>query len=188
MSFQGRLVRLRARTRSDAELFTLWVNDPEVTLFLANGYPAVSREQEERLLEEWVYEPHVFSIETLAGQLIGNCKLFHVDLRHRSAELGIVIGDKNFWGRGYGTDSVALLLAYAFDHLGLHRVMLRHLVINTRGHHAYIKCGFREEGRLREAAWLHGRWHDDMLMSILEHEWRAHRAAASEATDHARDD
>jgi RimJ/RimL family protein N-acetyltransferase len=175
MSFQGQLVRLRARTRSDLPLFTKWFNDPDVTIFLANAYPALSIEKEERLFEGWIDDPNVFSIETLDERLIGNCSLFRVDTRSRSAELGIAVGDKEFWGQGYGGEAIELLLAYAFEHLGLHRVYLRFIDFNARGRRCYERCGFREEGRLREAVFVRGRWHDEVVMGILEQEWRARR-------------
>lgn len=183
MSFEGRLVRLRARTLSDVEKFTEWFNDPEVTQFLGNAFPAISPERERQLVEGWLNDPHAFSIETRGGQLIGNCLLTRVDLRHRSAELGIAIGDKAFWGQGYGTDAINLLLAYAFDHLGLHRVELQYLALNQRAREAYEKCGFIEEGCRREAVFLRGRWVDSILMSILDHEWRERQPPRAERND-----
>ncbi|HBY96703.1 MAG: GNAT family N-acetyltransferase [Ardenticatenaceae bacterium] len=183
MSFEGRLVCLRARSLSDVEKFTEWFNDPEVTQFVGNAFPAISPERERELVEGWLDDPHAFSIETRGGQLIGNCHLFRVDLRQRTAELGIVIGDKAFWGQGYGTDAITLLLSYAFEHLGLHRVELHYLAFNRRAREAYEKCGFVEEGRRREAVFIRGQWVDSILMSILEREWREHHPAHPEQDD-----
>lgn len=183
MSFEGRLVRLRARSLSDVEKFTVWFNDPEVTQFLGNAFPAISEERERELVEGWLDDPHAFSIETRGGQLIGNCHLFRVDMRQRRAELGIVIGDKAFWGQGYGTDALTLLLMYAFDHLGLHRVELEYLAFNRRAREAYEKCGFVEEGCRREAVFMRGRWLDSILMGILDREWREGHPAQAQADD-----
>ena len=183
MSFEGRLVRLRARSLDDVDKYWEWFNDPEVTQYLGNAFPAISCERERQLIEEWLNDPHAFAIETRGGQLIGNCHLFRVDMRQRVAELGIVIGDKSFWGQGYGTDALDLLLAYAFDHLGLHRVELQYVAFNRRAREAYDKCGFVEEGRRREAVFIRGEWVDSVMMSILDREWRARRPPQQASDD-----
>ena len=91
----------------------------------------------------------------------------------RSAGVGIVVGEKDQWGKGYGGEAMELMVRVAFDGLNLHRVYLTVADFNERGIRSYRRVGFREEGRWREARFIDGRFCDTVQMSILEHEWRA---------------
>lgn len=85
--------------------------------------------------------------------------------------MGIVIGDKNLWGHGYGNEATKLILEYGFKHLKLHRIQLMVLDFNKRAQHLYKKLGFVVEGIQREARLVNGEWHDVILMGILEKEF-----------------
>jgi RimJ/RimL family protein N-acetyltransferase len=93
--------------------------------------------------------------------------------RHGTAELGIMIGDRDYWGRGYGREVVRLLLRYGFHYLGLRRIALTTHAKNERAIRCYLACGFVEEGRPRQAAWIEGEYVDLVEMSILRDEWLA---------------
>lgn len=114
-----------------------------------------------------------FAIEA-DGQIIGICGLFGLDPTHRACELGITIGDKAYWGRGYGREAIGLLLDYAFRLLNVHRVYLRVHGRNERGIRTYRACGFVEEGRLRRHVWSNGAYDDLVFMGVLADEWSAH--------------
>ena len=86
--------------------------------------------------------------------------------------LGIFIGNKDYWGHGYGSDAVRLMLEYGFGQLNLHRVYLYVFAYNKRAIRAYEKCGLKHEGALREAGYKNGRYFDILVMGILENEWR----------------
>jgi RimJ/RimL family protein N-acetyltransferase len=189
---KGKLVRLRALEPSDVENAYKWVNDREVTHYLMVRYPW-SRVQEEKYLNENSARENNFedvrlAIETLDGKHIGMTGLHRARPEDRSAELGILIGDKSFWSSGYGTDTVQTLLRFAFDQMNLHKVALGVFEYNERGQACYRKCGFVEEGRFREEYFQDGRYWDVIRMSILRSEWRAiQEAAKSEvATDGTR--
>lgn len=96
-----------------------------------------------------------------------------VDPENRRARYAIGIFGPTFWGRGLGTEASRLVLAYAFEVLLLHRVELRVLAFNERAIACYERCGFRREGVEREGAWIGGEWQSDVIMSILEQEYRA---------------
>jgi RimJ/RimL family protein N-acetyltransferase len=132
---EGKLVNLRAREISDLERNSRWVNDREVTRYLAFRYqmPGLA---EEAWLRAGTSAPmafgHVaFAIETKDGRHIGNCDLTSVP-EDRKATLGIMIGEKDCWSKGYGTDALMTLLRFAFDEMNLNRVELGVLDQNVR--------------------------------------------------------
>jgi RimJ/RimL family protein N-acetyltransferase len=113
----------------------------------------------------------VFSIETDSGQHIGNVGLIDLNWKDRSAELGIVVGDRGQWGKGYAQDAIRTLLAFAFGEMNLHRISLHVVAGHEPAISAYRKCGFVEGGRLREDIYAGGRYHDMLVMSILNREF-----------------
>ena len=169
-------VRLRAIERQDLPLFVAWLNDPEVRQHLLVNIP-LSLAQEDgwfdrmlaRPLEE---QPLGIEVRTPEGwRLVGNCSFFDLDWRNRCCEIGIFIGDQEYWGRGYGTQVMRLMLKYGFNTLNLNRVYLRVYESNPRGIKCYEKAGFRHEGRLRQAIFQDGRYIDLLMMSVIRFEW-----------------
>jgi RimJ/RimL family protein N-acetyltransferase len=108
-----------------------------------------------------------------AGRCVGHTGLGDVDARDRRARLVIGLFDRSVWNRGLGTEAIRLVLGYAFDTLRLHRVALRVLAYNARAIRAYEKCGFVREGVERESAFVAGEWHDDVMMAVLDRDFRA---------------
>jgi RimJ/RimL family protein N-acetyltransferase len=164
----GEKTRLRAIEREDIPTFVRWLNDPAVRYYLEMYLP-MSKAEEEQWFEAHLKDKnsHIFAIETEDGVPIGNIGLHSVDWRNRSAVLGIVIAEKEYWGQGYGTDAITALLGFAFREMNLHRVFLFTYDFNERAIRCYEKCGFQHEGRAREAVFRDGRYHDSLLMGIL---------------------
>ena len=106
------------------------------------------------------------------GHLVGAARLDDANEHHRHATYAIGIRHPDDWGCGYGTEATRLVLQHAFDVLGLHRIDLVVLGTNSRAVRAYEKCRFRKEGVLREQALIQGQWHDDLIMSVLDTEYR----------------
>ena len=106
-----------------------------------------------------------FAIDTLEGRHIGNCMYYDIDLKRGEAELGIMIGDRDYWGKGYGTDSVSCLLNHIFSVTPLTRVYLHTLEWNHRARKAFGKSGFRELKPVRRSG------KDFILMEVLRSEW-----------------
>ncbi|HIE39784.1 MAG TPA: N-acetyltransferase [Anaerolineales bacterium] len=176
---EGEKVRLRPVEREDLPRYVRWFSDPEVRRHLSVYLP-FSLAQEERWyegLQERLRrnEAVVLAIETSEGIHIGNIGLHGINWKDRSAELGIVIGEKEYWGQGYGTDAIRTLLRVAFEGMNLHRIYLRVDADNVRGIRCYEKCGFHREGTLRDAVFREGRYYDQLLMSILRPESQALR-------------
>lgn len=171
--FEGRLVRLRAKEPEDEPAFFRWINDHEVVEHLSARYP-FSHAQE----REWItataapgFGDASFAVETLAdGKLIGNCSLGGSSPEHRSATLGIMIGEKKFWNGGYGTDAMRTLCRFGFEMMNLHRIELDVFVPNERARHVYEKIGFRLEAIRRQAQFRQGHYLDVATMGLLEGE------------------
>jgi len=171
----GEKVRLRPIEREDLPRFVKWFGDPEVRRHLLVYLP-FSMAQEERwfenLLEQLERQESVtLAIETIDGVHIGTIGLHAIDWKNRHAELGIAIGEKGYWGQGYGSDAIRTLLGLAFGEMNLHRVCLRVDADNARGIRCYEKVGFRREGTLRAVVFRAGAYHDQYIMSVLAAEF-----------------
>jgi len=174
----GDNVRLRAIEREDIPRFVRWLNDPEVTEFLLINSP-LSRVMEEQWFEDQLSKsPHtgqVLGIEILENGdwlHIGNTGLHNVDPIHRNAEFGIVIGEKAYWNKKFGREATRLMLKHGFEHLNLHRIYLHVYENNLRGIKAYEASGFIKEGVLRQAVFKNGRYLNEIIMSVLQTEWK----------------
>ena len=175
--FRGKLVRL---TMEEPEVIAKsqaqWRRDTEFHRLL-DGKPAALTS--EKKIKEWL-EQHLldgeprhysFSVRTLDGDRhIGSFSLW-VDVIHSEAWIGIGIGDRESWGKGYGTDMLKLCLQYTFTELCLERVTLGLHDYNPRALRSYEKCGFRLEGRTRQDEMREGRRNDSLWMGILREEW-----------------
>ncbi len=181
---RGELVRLTAEDPEVlAEAFTRWGGDSEYLRMLdsepANRFSA-------RKLTEWIrkdqeslssqrYAPYYqFGIRTLDGdKLVGMVDLDGDAYPHGDIFVGIGVGERDFWGRGYGTDAMKVILRYAFQELNLRRVSLNTFEYNPRAIRSYEKAGFVYEGKARSFLLREGvRW-DLIFMGILREEWLA---------------
>jgi RimJ/RimL family protein N-acetyltransferase len=175
---EGRNVVLREFRREDVPSIQAWVNDPEIVRFLSWAVFPQTLRGTERFVEVQMNgeDPmnRAFVIALRDGdRCIGTTGLAHIDWRNRSGELGIVIGNHDYLGKGYGTEAVDLLLGFGFDELNLHRIGLQVFDFNQRAIRSYLKSGLVEEGRLREAFYREGNYHDIVLMGITEEEFHA---------------
>ena len=152
---------------NDAEKFTEWLNDLEVTVNLQLYNGVINTEHEKSFLDTLSKEHNYSIIDTAADELIGNCGFMDVDHLNRTAEAGIFIGNKNYWGKGYGTEALSLLIDYGFKALNLHNIQLRVYSFNKRAIRAYEKTGFKQIGIRREALYRNLKWHDIIYMDIL---------------------
>jgi RimJ/RimL family protein N-acetyltransferase len=169
---EGQKVRLRPVTEADLPHFQRWLGDAEVRRWLAAMDAPPTLEEEHEWYEGRRSDPDavLWSIETVEGRLLGSTEL-RIAKHANRAELGISIHDKSQWNRGYGTDAVMLVLEYAFDDLRLNRIELTTDESNVRGRRCYEKCGFAEEGLLRQHRLVDGEYGNTIMMSVLREEW-----------------
>ena len=161
-------------SEEEIEKFTEWMNDFQVTDYIGRTSQITTYSSEKEYLEnaEKNTNKRTFNIVNLEDdKLIGTVGLEHIHWVERSAVLGIFIGDKDFRSNGYGTEAIKLLLEYGFKYLNLHSIRLDLLSVNERAHKCYLKCGFKDTGRSREAIFLNGKYHDRLHMDILESEF-----------------
>lgn len=175
--FCGKLVRLSAENpETYAEHFSRWWHDSEYgrLLDLAPGQlfsPKRTKEWLEKELEKDPPQMWMFGIRTLEDdKLIGFVDLSGVT-PHGDTFVGIGIGERAYWGKGYGTDAMKLVLRFAFAELGLHRVSLDVFDYNPRGIKSYEKAGFQLEGRVREMILRDGQRADVFFMGVLREDW-----------------
>jgi RimJ/RimL family protein N-acetyltransferase len=178
----GDRIRFRGVERTDLPTFVRWLNDHEVVNGILIHNP-ISQADEDSWFERMRARPpdeHVFGIEVrLPGadqaadswKLIGTFGFNDINWRCRSAEFGILIGEKAFWNQGYGTEAVRLLAQHGFNTLNLHRIYLHVFETNPRAIRAYEKAGFVHEGRERQAEFKDGRYIDVLRMSMLKEEF-----------------
>ena len=171
---KGRRVVLRPLSLKDASRFCCWLNDPEVTFFLdIYDKPKTTLKME----KDWINKNKKnknnlsFSIDTSEGIHIGVVSLRDIQPLHKNAQFGIIIGDKKYWGQGYGTEAGKLIIDYGFKKLKLHRIWLGFYAYNIRGEKSYKKLGFKKESCLRDQIYRNGYYHNLINMGILREEY-----------------
>ena len=175
LNIVGEKVALGPLRRDLLPQYLRWMNDFEVTRTLGVGSRPLTMEAEAGWYETasvsgtqvyfTLYERHP------ALRPIGTTSLMEIDYAQRRATFGLLIGEKEAWGQGYGTETTRLMLGYGFSHLGLHNVMLTVFSPNERGLRAYANAGFREIGRRREAFRIDGQVCDEVFMDCLATEF-----------------
>lgn len=174
ITIEGDKVALGPLRRDLIPLYHAWVNDLSTTRFL-RMWPR-SLDEEIAWYDRVVKDDELacFTIFELPNyRPIGNIDLHRIDRFDRTAELGILIGEHNARGHGLGTKAVRLICDYGFNALGLNSIMLHTFGWNIAGQKAYIKAGFREIGRRRQARWFDGRYWDEIYYDLLRDEFES---------------
>ncbi len=174
-AFCGKLVRLAAfEPDKHASISAAWTHDSEFSR-LMDATPAYPYTESQA--KEWIEKQrdlHQFAIlDCQNDKPIGLVELDGISWTSGDAFVGIGLGERDYWGKGYGTEAMNIILGYAFRELGLRRVSLTVFEYNLRAIHSYEKVGFAHEGRLRQAMNRDGRRWDILFMGILREEWEA---------------
>lgn len=172
----GGKIFLTELDRANAETIRAWLNDPEVHEFLLVGHVPLTRDDEQAYYDAQARstDSHAFEIHAADdGRYLGNINLKDIHPIHRRAEMGLVIGSKEDWGKGYGSDAIVACLRFAFHTLGLHSVKIRAHAGHSRALDLYRRAGFVEVGRERETVFQRGRFADYVVLDILDREFEA---------------
>lgn len=168
----GDRIYLSPRSGEDAEIFTEWMNDFQVTDYTGRSAQVMTVEAERKYLESHIDDECTFVIVTIENdKMIGTISLEKIDRNHRTATLGIFIGEAEYRGHGYGTEAIQLLLEYGFHYMNLNSIRLSVLECNPRAIACYKKCGFQEMGRWRKSKFINGKYYDTLYMDILKEEF-----------------
>lgn len=173
--YVGEKVRLREYRREDISIRAKYINDSEIEKLLVSEIPyPVTLNEEEKWFESIsaFKDTYRFAIETLdASVYIGDCGINSVDWKNSVVGVTIFIGNKDFWGKGYGTDAMKILLNFIFLQMNINKVRLYVYSFNERAIKSYEKCGFKREGILREEIFKDGKYYDTIAMGILRKEF-----------------
>ena len=178
---KGKKVLLRPITTSDLPLSLKWFNDPEVIQYLL-AYLPMSEIGERKWIENlYTKDPAtdiVFIIESIEkkGNIpIGTCGLHTINWKDHNAEVGIAIGEKNYWSRGFGTEALTLLIDYGFKQLNLHRLYAAAIEFNEKSIKTQKKIGFKVEGCRKEAIFKNGKYWNMIVTGLLRSNWKKGR-------------
>jgi RimJ/RimL family protein N-acetyltransferase len=169
---QAEKVRLRFLHEDDLKKCLCWLQDPEVNKFLSQDFNDLTETDERKWLREIKSsgKEHVFAIEDkLKKKYIGNCGLHKIDRDKKNATLGIVIGEKQYWGKGYGTDSIHAIIGYAKNELGLRYLQLNVYEYNHRAIKVYENCGFKRKTVLKKNHYYNNKYWDTFVMELILH-------------------
>ena len=174
---RGEKVVIREKRLEDASDDYAWRTDEELARLDATRPINMSFDEFQRFSRDELGHSGAHSkrlaIDTLDGRHIGNCMYYDIDSRRGQTELGIMIGDRDYWDKGYGNDSVNLLLAHIFTTTPLIRVYLHTLDWNLRARRSFAKSGFQESKSVRRSGM------DFVLMEISRPDWEQQHAGES---------
>jgi RimJ/RimL family protein N-acetyltransferase len=169
VTIEGKKIKLREKKLTDVRADYRWQSDPELSrldaapsldmsfaLYLLD-YSAIMHEDNHRRFP--------LAVETMDGKHIGNCTLYDIDEKKGEGQAGIMIGDKEYWNQGYGTDSMITFVDYIFRNSTLNRLYLKTLAWNLRAQKCFTKCGFKDCGRMQRDGF------NFMLMEMYRDEW-----------------
>ena len=160
-----------------------WLNDPEVTRWTPVGDFPVTRLNEDEDFDPMMKPPETdiaLAVETLEGLHIGFTGAHRIEYRHGVATTGSIIGDRDYWSRGYGTDAARVRSRYLFEVIGLRLLLSDTLGENERSLRMLRRVGYREVGRIPQRDWKHGAYRDRVLLALHRDDWLKTRDAAPE--------
>ncbi|MDI6820775.1 MAG: GNAT family protein [Patescibacteria group bacterium] len=170
---KGEKVILRPlRKNTDLEKALRWINDPEVNQYLSIYFPINDKKEEEWFDGLYKNDDNLpFAIETLDGKFIGVIGLHRINWKDRVATTGALIGEKDYWGKGYGTDAKMTLLNYAFNALNLRKICSAVIEYNKRSLRYSLHCGYKIEGCWKKQIFKKGKYWDEILLGIFRKDW-----------------
>lgn len=165
----GKITRIRPLEMDDLDLLYEWYNDQEFSYWISGNWPETTLmrrdELEKRFYEE---DPNRYAITDVKDNLIGTIGFDQVNISARSARIFMGIGQKDLWGKGFGTDSLRIFIKFLFTQWNFRRLTAETWQNNTRAISCYQKLGFVVEGNLRESYYVDGKYFDAVILGLLK--------------------
>lgn len=175
----GKGIYLRPLRKIDInKRYLSWLNDTLVTKYMETKFNPPTLKDLDNYYEELKNSKsnEMFAIVTSAkNEHIGNIKLGNINPNHRYADLGIMIGERKYWGKGYGQEACRLLLGYAFKRLNLNKVILGVYENHAAAIRTYQNLGFKIEGRIKDLLNFEGKYADKIIMGISQQKFLKHK-------------
>jgi RimJ/RimL family protein N-acetyltransferase len=171
---RGKRLYLRPPCAKDIPSFLRWMNDQEVTQYLSAFLPVMEADEAEwieRIRKNKEKEVVLVIVDIETGKPIGSMGIHGISWKDRRATTGAVIGEKSYWGKGYGTEAKMLLLNYAFNTLNLRKICSRVFGFNGRSRAYSEKCGYKIEGTLRDHHFKRGAYCDEIHLAVFREDW-----------------
>jgi RimJ/RimL family protein N-acetyltransferase len=173
MNIHGKLVTLRAICQKDSEILQQWSNDPSLWEMLGGWHFPFPIESTQKWIERLPQDSlnQRFAIEAPGMGIIGTANLVEIDWKNRHAFHGMMLGNKDIRGKGFGKDTIMAIMRYAFEELGMQRLDGSFIEYNTTSIAVYEKCGWKIEGRLRQWYFRNNRFWDKLIAGITKEDY-----------------
>lgn len=154
----------------DLDQLLVWINNPDIRNLVFTFLP-FTKKQEEEWIDKQASDQVALAIETKNGKFIGTMNLSKIDYLHGTVTTGSMIGEKRYWGKGYGTDAKMILLNYAFNALNLRKIHSDTFAFNKRSISYSKKCGYKIEGILKDELFINGKYVDVVCLAVFKKDW-----------------
>jgi RimJ/RimL family protein N-acetyltransferase len=173
---EGKLVILRRITMNDVTPeYLAWLNDDDVTRGLDTIVKPYPMEMLHKYVNEIVSDENTYMFMVVAkdsGKSIGTAKIHGINKKNGTCNLGMMLGNKNYWGKGYGQDTYMTAIDFAFTHLKIRKIWEAANENNIASLSMCAKAGFQEEGRLKEQVLSDGKYIDKILLGLFAKNWK----------------
>lgn len=173
MNLIGKKITLRPLELNDMPLLNKIINDKEISDMVVGWSKPVTMEEQNTWFKNLVNDKNIRYAICEKEAAIGTATIRNIDWKNRSAALDIKI-DKNFTKKGYGCETITLLIEYCFNELNMNRIYVNILKHNKASEKLFAKCGFVNEGMQKEAVYKNGEYHDLLMYSILKKDYQRH--------------
>ncbi len=171
---EGKKIIFRPIYEKDLERIIVWINNPQVRKYLTVYLP-MTMEIEKKWLEQLsnnnCRDIILAVIDKESKEHMGQVGLHGINWKNKTATFGFMIGNKDFWNKGYGTEILSLTLKYAFHTLGLRKIKSSVLALNIGSIKVHKKCSFKKAGVLKKEYFVDGEYVDEILFEIFKEDW-----------------
>jgi [ribosomal protein S5]-alanine N-acetyltransferase len=183
MKLIGKRIFIKILSPDDVnQAYVEWMNDPAIHQYLESRF----RMQTIESVRSFVEGMNNSTVDAMFGiflndssEHIGNIKIGNINPFHRRADVGLIIGNRSAWGKGYAAEAIALVTQYGFEELNLNKLFAGMYAENTGSFKAFLKCGWRHVGTLKEHCFSHGKYTDEFIVEICKSEYSSAKISST---------